>query len=113
MTVILRSSFFVLHSSLFGSLEEARLMSRTTLCVATAAVLALLSIGVMALRHHVMGDEVRVPHGPGTWKVSLAVRGRSEGDARLLTLTPLDFGRQHVVRESCQSAEFLDASPDA
>jgi hypothetical protein len=88
-------------------------MSRTTLCATTAAVLALLSLGVMALRHHVMGDEVRVPHGPGTWKVSLAVRGRSQGDARLLTLTPLDCGRQHVVRESCQSAEFLDVPPDA
>ncbi|HKI32748.1 MAG TPA: 7TM domain-containing protein [Gemmataceae bacterium] len=87
-------------------------MSRTTLCAATAAVLALLSLGVMALRHHVMGDEVKVPHGPGTWKVAMVVQGRSEGDAKLLTLTPLDFGRQHVVRESCQSAEFLDAAPE-
>jgi hypothetical protein len=88
-------------------------MSRTTLCAATAAVLALLSLGVMALRHHVMGDEVRVPHGPGTWKVSMVVQGRSEGDARLLTLAPLDFGRQHLVRQSCQSAEFLDSMPEA
>jgi hypothetical protein len=88
-------------------------MSRTTLCAVTAAVLALLSLGVMALRHHVMGDEVKVPHGPGTWKVSMVVQGRSEGDARLLTLTPLDFGRQHLVRQSCQSAEFLDSAPEA
>lgn len=87
-------------------------MSRTTLCAATAAALALLSFGVMALRHHVLGDEVKVPHGPGTWKVSMLVQGRSEGDARLLTLTPLDFGRQHVLRDSCQSAEFLGAPPD-
>ncbi len=88
-------------------------MSRTTLCAATAAVLALLSLGVMALRYHVLGDEVKVPHGPGTWKVSMVVQGRSQGEARLLTLTPLDFGRQHLVRESCQSAEFLDSAPEA
>jgi hypothetical protein len=88
-------------------------MSRTTLCAATAAVLALLSLGVMALRHQVMGDEVKVPHGPGTWKIAMVVQGRSEGDAKLLTLTPLDFGRQHLVRESCQSAEFLNTLPEA
>ncbi len=87
-------------------------MSRTTLCAATAAGLALLSLGVMAVRHQVLGDEVRVPHGPGTWKVALVVQGKSEGDARLLTLTPLDFGRQHLLRETCQSAEFLDTPPD-
>ncbi len=88
-------------------------MSRTTLCAATAAVLILLSLGVMGLRHHVMGDEVKVPHGPGTWKVAMVVQGRSQGEARLLTLTPLDFGRQHLLRESCQSAEFLDSAPEA
>jgi hypothetical protein len=88
-------------------------MSRTTLCAATAAVLALLSLGVMALRHHVLGDEVKVPHGPGTWKVSMVVQGRSQGEARLLTLTPLDFGRQHLVGQTCQSAEFLDSAPEA
>jgi len=87
-------------------------MSRTTLCAATAAGLTLLSLGVMALRYRVLGDEVRVPHGPGTWKVALVVQGKSEGDARVLTLTPLDFGRQHVLRETCQSAEFLDVPPD-
>ena len=87
-------------------------MSRTILCVVTAVALALLSLSVMAVRSHVMGDEVRYPHGPGTWKVTMVVQGRDQGDAKLLTLTPLDFGRQHVVRESCQSAEFLDAPPD-
>ena len=87
-------------------------MSRTILCVVTAVALALLSLSVMAVRSHVMGDEVRYPHGPGTWKVTMVVQGRNQGDAKLLTLTPLDFGRQHVVRESCQSAEFLDAPPD-
>jgi hypothetical protein len=88
-------------------------MSRTTLCAITAAGLALLSLGVMALRHHALGDEARLPHGPGTWKVSMLVQGRSQGDARLLTLTPLDFGHQHVLREACHSAEFLDAPPEA
>ncbi len=88
-------------------------MSRTTLCAATAAVLAILSVGVMALRRHALGDEVQVPRGPGTWKVSMVVQGRSQGEARLLTLTPLDFGRQHLVGQTCQSAEFLDAAPEA
>jgi hypothetical protein len=45
--------------------------------------------------------------------VTLLVHGQAERDAKLLTLTPLDFGRQHVLRESCQSAEFLDAPPAA
>jgi hypothetical protein len=87
-------------------------MSRTALCAVTAAALATLSLGVMALRHHVLGDEVRVPRSPGTWKVSLLVHGRSQGDARLQTLTPLDFGRQHLLRESCQSSGFLPVSPE-
>jgi hypothetical protein len=87
-------------------------MSRTTLCAATAAALALFSLAVIALRHHALGDEVKVPHGPGTWKVALVVQGRGGADARLLTLTPLDFGRQHVLRETCQSAELLAAPPE-
>ena len=44
---IFKSSIFNLQS------ERGPFMSRTTLCAATAAVLALLSLGVMAVRHHV------------------------------------------------------------
>ena len=36
-------------------------MSRTTLCVITAAALAVLSVGTMAARWCLLGDEVRRP----------------------------------------------------
>src|SRR5438552_8894769 len=41
-------------------------MSRTTLCVVTAAGLAALSLGLMLTRLTVLGDETKVPKGPGT-----------------------------------------------
>ncbi len=88
-------------------------MSRTTLCIVTAAGLAVVSVGVMIVRYCVLGSEVRVPTGPGTWKVTMAVRGRSQADGRLMTATPVDFGRQHVLREVCRSDELLDRPPDA
>jgi hypothetical protein len=88
-------------------------MSRTTLCLITAAGLIAVPVGVMILRCHALGGEVHLPSSPGAWKVSLVVHGVSHGDARLLTATPLDCGRQHVLRESCHSAELLDKPPDA
>src|SRR6266849_10651816 len=90
-----------------------RCMSRTTLCIIPATVLAGLSVGIMILRYRVLGDEVRVPAGPGTWKVTMSVQGHSQADGKIMTATPLDFGRQHVLRESCRSAEMLDKPPDA
>src|SRR5262249_3079595 len=65
------------------------------------------------LRFHALGSDVHLPSSPGAWKVSLVVHGVSQGDARLLTATPLDGGRQHVLRECCHSAELLDRPPDA
>lgn len=88
-------------------------MSRTTLCVLTAAGLAAVSVAVMIARHRVLGDEVKVPNGPGTWKVTLQVNGKSLGDARLMTATPLDFGKQHILREVFHSDELLDKPIDA
>ena len=87
-------------------------MSRTTLCVLTAAGLAALSVGLMVVRHRVLGDEVKVPAGPGTWKVTLAVRGQSTGNTRLQTLTPLDFGRQHISHVVSKSDELQDKPSD-
>jgi hypothetical protein len=81
-------------------------MSRTTLCVLTAAGLAALSVGVMVVRHQVLGSEAKAPAGPGTYKVTLLVTGKSSGDARLITACPLDFRRQHVCDERCQSPEL-------
>src|SRR5262249_34744936 len=92
---------------------EAQTMSRTTLCLVTAGTLAALSLGVMLLRFATLGTDVPVPAGPGAWKVTLRVHGRAEADAKLLTATPLDFGRQHVLREECHSPQFLEKPPEA
>jgi hypothetical protein len=88
-------------------------MSRTTLCLVTAVTLATLSVGLMIGRSYVLGDQVRQPSGPGTWKVTLVVQGKSTGDAKLTTATPLDFGRQHILHELCRSAELLPKPQDA
>jgi len=87
-------------------------MSRTTLCAVTAAGLAALSLGVMAVRYHVLGDEIKLPAGPNVWKVTLTVQGRTDGEARVLTASPLDFDRQHVVRETYRSAQMSARAPD-
>jgi hypothetical protein len=81
-------------------------MSRTTLCVLTAAGLAVLSLGVMLARRQALGEEVKAPVGPGTFKVTLVARGKTGGEARLVTACPLDFKRQHVSNEHCQSKEL-------
>ncbi len=88
-------------------------MSRTTLCLVTAAVLAVVSLAVMSVRIYVLGDEVKAPVGPGTWQVTMVVQGHGQADARLITLAPLDFGRQHVLRESFRSAEFVEKPAEA
>jgi hypothetical protein len=81
-------------------------MSRTTLCVVTAAGLAALSIGLMCWRHSVLGEETQAPSGPGTWKVTMVVRGKSHGSARLVTAAPLDFNHQHIFQEVYRSSEL-------
>src|SRR5580704_1717243 len=81
-------------------------MSRTRLCVLTALALAAFSVAVMMARRHVLGPEVRLPHGPDTWKVTMLVQGKSTGDARLFTAAPLDGPRQHVVSEQCVGEDF-------
>jgi hypothetical protein len=89
-------------------------MSRTTLCGATAAGLVAVSLALMISRHQVLGEEVRVPKYPGTWKVSMLVRGKATStDARLLTATPLDFGHQHILGEAFRSADMVNKPPDA
>jgi hypothetical protein len=88
-------------------------MTRTTLCVLTAVGLALLSLGTMVLRYRVLGEEVQRPVGPGTWKVTLAVQGSSQGHARLWTATPLDLERQHLVEDVYTSEEFANKPPEA
>ncbi len=89
-------------------------MSRTTLCLATAASLIALSTGLMIARCRILGDELLAPKGPGIWKVTLLVNGTSTcKSAKLMTATPLDLGHQHICRESCRSDEFIDKPPVA
>jgi hypothetical protein len=89
-------------------------MSRTTLSTATAAVLAVLSIGMMIGRYFVLGDEVKLPRGPNTWKVTLKASGKSiSREARLMTVTPLDFRRQHISNVECRSPQMLNKPPSA
>jgi hypothetical protein len=88
-------------------------MSRTTLSAVTAGGLIALSAALMVGRYHVLGDEVKVPNRPGTWKVTMLVRGKTTAaDAKLLTATPLDFGHQHIDRESFRSTELAGKPPD-
>jgi hypothetical protein len=82
-------------------------MSRTTLCVLTAAVLATLSLGVGLVRYQVMGSEGKRLGGPSTYKVTMVIRGKSSGEAKVISACPLDFNRQHVCREDYRSAELL------
>ncbi|HZV04562.1 MAG TPA: 7TM domain-containing protein [Gemmataceae bacterium] len=88
-------------------------MSRTTLCALTAAVLAVLSVALMMLRHHVMGDELYRPRGAGAWKVTLAVHGTSLGNARIATAIPLDLDRQKVNNDTYESAQMFHKAPEA
>jgi hypothetical protein len=88
-------------------------MSRTTLCLLTAAGLAILSLGFMATRYHVMGSEVQLPVGPNIWKVTMKVQGTFDGDAQIKTATPLDVGRQHVLREHYDSVQLLNRPVEA
>jgi hypothetical protein len=88
-------------------------MSRTTLCALTAVALALLSLGTTAVRYRVLGDEVRRPVGPGSWKVTLEVAGTSQGRARLWTATPSDLDRQRVMDDSYSSDEMANRPPEA
>ncbi len=81
-------------------------MSRTTLGVTTAAILAVLALGLMITRSQVLGKEVKAPAGPSSWKVVLLVHGTSDGDAHVTTTAPLDVGRQHVVSEDYTSTQL-------
>jgi hypothetical protein len=88
-------------------------MSRTTLCTLTAAALAALALTTMALRYGVLGEEARRPIGPGTWKVTLAVQGSSQGNARLQTAVPLELERQHVQDCAYHSEQLSSKAPNA
>src|SRR5262249_51507521 len=85
----------------------------TMLSAITAGGLVVLSLGVMLTRQRVMGDEVDLPTAPGTWKITMVVQGHSAGDAKVMTATPLDFNRQHVLHERYHSPQMVDKPPEA
>jgi uncharacterized membrane protein len=86
-------------------------MSRTTLCVLTAALLTVLSGTLMAVRYRELGPELGRPRG--AWKITLAVHGISQGSARLATSIPLNLKRQTVVQESFASEQLTHKTPEA
>ena len=88
-------------------------MSRTILCALTAAVLTLLSVALMLVRQHVLGDELHRPRGPGAWKVTLAVRGTSLGNARVAVATPLDLDHQQLYSYAYESEQLFPKEPTA
>jgi transglutaminase-like putative cysteine protease len=81
-------------------------MSRTALCSWTALVIAALSVGVSLLRIGALGQETKMPPGPGNYRVALLVRCQSQGDARLLTASPLDIHHQHIYGEDYRSEQL-------
>jgi hypothetical protein len=82
-------------------------MSRTGLCVLTAAILAMVSAGISILRVQVLGQETLAPAGPGHYKVTMLIRGKSTGDARLVSACPLDFNHQHIYGEEFSSSQLF------
>ncbi len=89
-------------------------MSRTTLCALTAACLITLSLLLMAGRYKVLGDEILAPRGPRTWKITMKVTGATTAPtAKLMTITPLNFERQHIRLERFHSESMLEKPPSA
>ncbi len=88
-------------------------MSRTALCVLTAVLLAAASAATMAARRSVLGDALRRPSGPNTWKVRMVVRGTYSPGGRLLTATPLELERQRVLDDSYASPQLQHKAPQA
>jgi hypothetical protein len=84
---------------------------RTLLCVVTAGALIAVSAALMIARNQVLGDDIHLPGGPETWRITLVVSGKATtADARLHTATPLESPRQHILHETRQSEQF-DAKP--
>lgn len=73
-----------------------------------AAMLVLLSAGLLLVRWAVLGPDIVGPRGASAWKVTLVAAGELNGPDAVLTLTaPPDFRHQHVFDERAQSKELL------
>jgi transglutaminase-like putative cysteine protease len=86
-------------------------MARTTLCIVTAALLAIVAVTTITTRRCVLGDEVRRPTGPNTWTVAMVVQGTATGPARLITAAPLELERQQILDECFESKELTFKPP--
>jgi hypothetical protein len=82
-------------------------MSKTSLTIATALLLGLVSIGLILGRWYVLGSEIDGTPGDAVWKVSLVVKGElTAPDASVTIRLPPDFRRQHVLDEQFDSKEL-------
>jgi len=83
-------------------------MSRTAWSVCIALVLVLLSLTGAITRHVLLGTAIDGPSSSNAWRVTLVVTGRLQpGEISLRTPLPLDFRRQHVEVEVCQSNDLI------
>jgi hypothetical protein len=82
-------------------------MSRGLLCTSIALLLAAVSFGIMIARTRILGDEVKLPGGPGTWKITMVLHGRTTQGAQVGIATPLDVPHQQILREQARSDEML------
>jgi hypothetical protein len=82
-------------------------MGKTRLSVATALLLAGISLAVFVARRAVVGADLDGPPGDSSWKVSLFVSGKLSGPEGSVTFgLPLDFRRQHIFDEHFQSRQL-------
>lgn len=80
-------------------------MSKTWLCVISAAVLVAISLGIFVARRSVLGPE---SSGPLSWQIAHIVEGTLEvKDASVSIVRPLDFRRQHISEERFHSGKEL------
>lgn len=81
-------------------------MGRCRRVFVAALLLTALAAGMGITRFLATGGENQFPPGPGNFRVTLLVRGKSSGDPRLITACPLDMGGQHVHGETFSSDQF-------
>lgn len=82
-------------------------MSRNALCYWIAGSLAVVALGVAALRYAALGGEALALRGEEHYQVTLVVRGTPQGEPRLVTACPLDFHKQHIYGEEHQSEQLV------
>jgi len=83
-------------------------MSRTAWSVGFALVLIAFAIAGGVTRWVLLGRDIDGPLSSNAWRVTLVVTGTLQpGETSLRTPFPLDFRRQHVEVEDCQSNTLI------